>query len=110
MDADDELFQRLAQIGGLVERLVQAVDSGLPGTDALRDVTMRLSTAFNASKRVQLSRRDDALLADDLRWLADVAQEARRLCDTKRVRGRSLETALAELYQEALDLRRQLHA
>jgi hypothetical protein len=108
MDADAELFQRLAHIRGLVQRLVQAVDSGLPGADVLAEPAHRLRSCFDTSRHLQLARRDDALLADDLARLASMAQQARGLCDAHRVRGRALETALAELHQEALDLQRQL--
>ncbi|MEW6706038.1 MAG: hypothetical protein AB1430_14430 [Pseudomonadota bacterium] len=108
MDADDELFQRLTHIGGLVQRLVQAVESRLPGTEALAEPVHRLQRCFDAGKRVQLARRDERLLAADLARLADMAQQARALCEAHRVRGRALGTALAELHQEALDLQRLL--
>jgi hypothetical protein len=108
MDADAELFQRLAHIGGLVQRLVQAVESGLPGADVLAGPARQLRSCFDTSKHLQLARCDETLLAHDLARLAALAQQARGLCDAQRVRGRALETALAELHQEALDLQRQL--
>jgi len=108
MDADAELFQRLTHIGGLVQRLVQAVDSRLPGTDALAEPARHLRACFGASKQLQLARRDDALLAADLAQLTQLAQQARALCEAHRVRGRALGSALAELCQEARDLQRQL--
>jgi hypothetical protein len=108
MDADDELFQRMAHIRGLVQRLVQAVDSGLPGADVLAEPTRRLRNCVPASWHLQELRHSNSLLAEDLARLAAVAQEARCLCDAHRVRGRALETALAELVQEAVDLQRQL--
>jgi triphosphoribosyl-dephospho-CoA synthetase len=108
MDADAELFQRLSHIRGLVERLVQAVESGLPGAEVLTEPARHLRTCLVASRHLQMARGDEALLADDLARLAAVAQQARCLCDAHRVRGRALEMALAELHQEALDLQRQL--
>jgi len=108
MDADDEVFQRLAQIRGLVERVVQAVNSGLPGAGELAEAAQRLQACYREGRQLQLSQRGAGLLAHDLGRLADIARGARSRCDTARCRGRALETALAELQQEALDLQRQL--
>ena len=108
MDMDLELFQRLSHIDGLVRRLSQAVDSGLPGAAALAQPCQELTRCFGHSKRLQLVRRDDSVLASDLAQLAELAQQARSLCDGGRVRGRTLDTALNELRQEALDLQRDL--
>jgi hypothetical protein len=110
MDADDEVFQRLAQIRGMVERVVQAVESGLPGAAGLADAAERLHVCYRESRQLQLSQRGAGPLARDLGQLAEMARQARSLCDTARCRGRALETALAELQQEALDLQRQLRS